>query len=243
VSGAHHIIIGGGGSIQNCALTRTDTAVRAYGAGLHASGNRLEVNNVGWLLGKDSAGTAVGLKGFSITSSTFEGNWTGFYFAGPCDGFYVGSHTMQGHDLTNAGQPPNTQGTQYSIRIDADCATNGVIEGISIGNWHDVACVSIANATARTNLVLRNITSTQTGSSGASWTVPTNAYTALIENCNTKPIWTYSQLPTGGNILEGDEFDISDSTTATWGANVTVGSGSNRVRVRHNGTNWTVVGK
>ena len=42
---------------------------------------------------------------------------------------------------------------------------------------------------------------------------------------------------------QGDEFNISDATTATWGATVSAGSGSNRVLVRYNGTNLTVVGK
>ena len=102
-TGAHYIIIGGGGSIQNCALVGTDTAVRAYGSGLHCSGNRQERNNTVWLLGKDSANNPVGLSGFSIVGSTFEGNWIGFDLAGPCNGFYIGSHHMMGHDFSNAG--------------------------------------------------------------------------------------------------------------------------------------------
>ncbi len=326
VSGAHHIIIGGGGSIQNCAVQFADTGVLAYGSGLHASGNRMERNNTAWKLGVDSGGNQVGLSGFSLTASTYEGNRIAFDLAGPCDGFYIGSHNIQGHDSTNAGAVESltqftgsisgttltvlsavsgfdviqvgqivghldgadavtagtaitahlgggggsgstwtvnhsqtvgsetlvtaaagtdlslVQSTQYSIRIGADCATNGVIESIGIGSWHDVACVDIADATSRTNLVIRNITATTSGGAGADYVLPTNAYTALIENCNTPVVWTYSQLPSGGNVLEGDEFDISNSNTATWGATA-AGGGSSRVRVRYNGTNYTVVGK
>jgi len=40
----------------------------------------------------------------------------------------------------------------------------------------------------------------------------------------------------------GQMANISDSNTATWGANVAAG-GSNRILARWNGTNWTVVGK
>ena len=36
---------------------------------------------------------------------------------------------------------------------------------------------------------------------------------------------------------------ITDSTTVTWGANITVGGGTNKVLAWYNGTNWTVVGK
>jgi hypothetical protein len=43
-------------------------------------------------------------------------------------------------------------------------------------------------------------------------------------------------------LLEGEEFDITDCNTATWGATA-AGGGSNHVLVRYNGTNWTVVGK
>ena len=42
--------------------------------------------------------------------------------------------------------------------------------------------------------------------------------------------------------LEGKEYDITDCSTTTWGATAS-GGGSNHVRVRYNGTNWTVVGK
>jgi hypothetical protein len=41
--------------------------------------------------------------------------------------------------------------------------------------------------------------------------------------------------------FEGQECDVTDSNTATWGATVAAG-GANHVKVRYNGTNWTVVG-
>ena len=245
-SGSHHIIMGGGGSIQNCGTKNgAEVFCRAYGSGLHASGNRVERCYTTWMLGKDSAGTASGLKGFSITSATFEGNWCGFDFAGPCDGFYIGSQFMMGHDETNAGvETPDAHGTEYSFRIRANNATNGLIENCVIGSWHEVAGISIDNSSARTNLLFRNNSCTATGGGGSSWVLPTNAYTARLENCNTAAVWTFSQLASegGSNVLEGEEFDISDCNTTTWGANA-AGSGSSRVRVRYNGTHYTVVGK
>lgn len=240
---ANFIIIGGGGTVQNCALVGSNVAVRAYGSGLHCSGNRTERNNTAWFLGKDSGGNAVGLSGFSVESGTAEGNWTVFDLVGPCNGFFIGSHTMQGHAADNAGVIPDIQGSQYGIRIRADCAQNGVISGLNWGNFADQAGIAIENATSRANFVMDCVTSSVSGGTGVNWILPTNAYTAFLKNCNEKQLWTFSQLPTGGNLLEGDEFDITDANTTTWGANVTSGGGSSRIRVRYNGTNLTVMGK
>lgn len=59
---------------------------------------------------------------------------------------------------------------------------------------------------------------------------------------------TYASLPgnVGSNsnypVQDGMEYPIIDSNTAVWGATV-AGGGSNHVKVRYNGANWTVVGK
>ncbi len=52
------------------------------------------------------------------------------------------------------------------------------------------------------------------------------------------PPFTFSTLPAAS---EGLLMNITDSTTATWGATV-AGSGGNKAYVRWNGSNWTVVG-
>lgn len=241
VSGSHHIIIGGGGSIQGCNIKQSDTGVRAYGSGLQMAGNRSERCNTAVLLGLDSGDNNVGLSGFALTSGSWEGNWTCVDFVGTCSGFVVSGYSIIGHNSANAGVTPGIQASQYGIRIRADGAQNGVINGVSVGSQHEVACIAIANATSRANLRFVGVTALQTGGAGVSWLMPTNAQTASFSNCNTTPLWTFSQLPTGGNLLEGDEFDITDSNTATWGATV-AGGGSNRALVRYNGTNWTVVG-
>ncbi len=70
-----------------------------------------------------------------------------------------------------------------------------------------------------------------------------------FQNCNNPTAAvTFAGLPGQAGVhrttaVEGMEFDITDSTTTTWGANVTIGGGGNHVKVRYNGTNWTVVGK
>jgi len=56
------------------------------------------------------------------------------------------------------------------------------------------------------------------------------------------PPTTYSGLPACSSTLEGFEKSVSDATVNTWGTTVSAGSGSYHVKVRCNGTNWTVVG-
>jgi hypothetical protein len=151
----------------------------------------------------------------------------------------IGSNS---HGSDNSGTVPFIQGGQYGIRIRADCARGGVIQSAGLSGAYDVGAFVIANATARGNLVIRECSAAQSGGIGTTWIFPSNAYTALFYNNNEDPAWTYSQLPSGGNVFEGDEFNITDSNTATWGATA-AGSGSNNVLVRWNGSVWTVVGK
>lgn len=51
---------------------------------------------------------------------------------------------------------------------------------------------------------------------------------------------TYSGLP--ASPTEGDIAALTDATTNTWGASVTVGGGSHKVLIWYNGTNWTCIG-
>jgi hypothetical protein len=53
---------------------------------------------------------------------------------------------------------------------------------------------------------------------------------------------TFTLLPTCDAGGEGQRNMVTDSNTATWGANV-AGSGANRVLAYCNGTNWTLIGK
>lgn len=76
----------------------------------------------------------------------------------------------------------------------------------------------------------------------------TKAGLALI-NCDNDVALDmhYADLPGQSGVIlttlvEGMEYNIIDSNTATWGATA-AGGGSNHVKLRYNGTNWTVVGK
>ena len=245
------IVIGGGGVIMGCDFVSADTHVRAYGSGLHICGCRAENGNTGYLLGLDSGNNNVGLTGFSITSGTCEGNTASIDFAGTCSGFLIGPYGIQGHNSGNSGYPLGGQNSQYGINMRAGNASAGTVSAISVGSEFDVAGIWVGNASSRANIVFIGVTSAQSGSTGVGWSLqagspaPTNAFTAFFQNCNISPVWTFSQLPTGGNVLEGDEFNISDGTNSlAWGATATnTGSHTTHYLVRYNGTNYTVVGK
>jgi Pectate lyase superfamily protein len=237
-TGTTGLVIGGGGAMVGCDFVGSDFGVKAYGNGLQMAGNRIENCNTAYQLGYDSAGNNVGMSGFALVSSSIEGNITGIDLIGTCTGGYIGQVGILGHPGSG---PTESSPTLYGLRIRAGCAQSCVFSGIVVQSYHDIASIAIANASRRANNVFLACSAYTTGG-GVAWTLPTNAYTAQFIKCNTQPVWTFSQLPSGGDVLEGDEYSISDSSSATWGSTV-AGSGSNHVSTRYNGTNWTVVGK
>jgi hypothetical protein len=66
-----------------------------------------------------------------------------------------------------------------------------------------------------------------------------SSFSGRICECTTDNIFTFAQLP---SAAEGLTLNLSNSGTATWGANIT-STGANHVLARYNGSNWTVVGK
>lgn len=238
-AGSTGLIIGGSGAMVGSYFRGCDIAVRAYGSGLNIAGMRIENCNTAYLLGLDSAGTDAGMSAFSMSGST-EGCITAIDMAGVCTGGFIGPISALGHDAAGSGESALTP-SLYGVRVRAGKAQACAFFNISAVGC-DTAAISIENASSRAN---NSFISCSAGTGGAglvAWVLPTNAYTAQFVQCNTAAVWTLSQLPSGGDVLEGDEFNISDSSTATWGANVTT-TGSNHVLVRWNGSNWTVVGK
>ena len=192
-------------------------------------------------------GNDVGASGFTIGSSSTEGNIVDMDFSGTCSAFFVGPMGFAAHPTSGPGQ---NFPTQYGIFVRANKASNGVFSGATlIGDLFDTAAIQIDASTTRANLVVINSqfsANAAGGGYGADVIPPSNAFTVQWQSCQFNgyvPAWTFSQLPTGGNVEEGDEFSITDATTNTWGANVTTGGGSDPVLVRWNGTNFTVVAK
>jgi Pectate lyase superfamily protein len=237
-----NLIIGGSGAVLGCDWHDVDTAIRLYGNGLHMAGNRIEHANNAYLIGLDSSGTAQGASGFTIGGST-EGCTCAVDLGGSagavCTGFLINTGA-NGHDKSNSGYPLFTQNSQYGFKVRPGSGSSGIFRSCTTTGALDVAGISIATSSNRTNMVFLNCTGAQGGGSGVGWVLPTNACTAFFNNCNIQPVWKYSQLPTGGNVFEGDEFSVSDINTATWGTTYT-GGGANHGLVRWNGSHWTVV--
>ncbi len=90
-----------------------------------------------------------------------------------------------------------------------------------------------------------------TGTGGVGWKMPAtgSGLAALQFNNSDNPATAmqFHDLPGQGGFsapptaVEGMQFNIINSNTATWGATAAAG-GSNHVLVRYNGTNWTVMG-
>lgn len=235
-AGTVGLIIGGSGAMLGCDFIGSDIGVVAYGNGFQMAGNRIENCNTAYQLGLDSAGTNAGMSGFSLNGS-LEGCLTHIDMIGSCSGGFIGPVGILGHPTSG---PNQNMDSQYGLRVRANAAQACTFYQISTTSVFDVAGISIANATSRADNVF--IGCDGHAVTGAAWITPTNAYTAKFLQCNIQPVWTFAQLGTGSNALEGDEENVSDSNTSTWG-NTAAGSGSNHVLVRYNGSNWTVVGK
>lgn len=185
-------------------------------------------------------GNDKGASGFVLHGGSTEGNWNGAIYAGTCTGFYHGSMGFLGH--SNSG-PLQNLATQYHLVVGAN-SSNGMFQGLyGLGDLAAVAGGRVDTAASRANLLFTACTLATHGGGGVDWILPTNAYTAQFMLCNTQPVWTFAGLPTGGNVLAGDMFVISDPNTNTWGANVTGSGALGQCLVRWNGSNWTVVGK
>ena len=247
-----NLIIGGSGAVLGCDFHDGDTAIRMYGKGLFLAGNRGEQCNNHYLIGTDSAGNPQAASGFVILGGSTEGCTIGLDMGGPglgvCSGFFVEVSNL-GH--STSGYPTGVQASQYGIHVRANCANSGVFYGSGSGQWIDVAGIQIDNSSSRANLVFISCSPQVSVGTGVPWVPPTNAYTATFLNCSEdagsgsvgfNPIWTFSQLPSGGNVLEGDEFNISDGTNSlTWGQTETAtGTHTTHRLVRWNGSNYTI---
>lgn len=151
--------------------------------------------------------------------------------------------------------------------------TSGVSIGVGMGVFDSGVQVATVTGNHTTDNTLTGVNTTGTyrispsqtlGSrtltikTANDWVPPTNAEakTGLqFQNCTGNSDGlnnlnrTFASLPGGASsnanvpLTKGAVFDIVDSPTATWGANVTTGGGSNEVTVHYNGTNWTVGAK
>lgn len=138
----------------------------------------------------------------------------------------------------------------YGLRIKGCQASAITGNNIAISPaYASVDLTADGNTAGAWNLMAGMLTSAQAGGNGKWILLPSVSKSGwtIIESDNPALVLAFNELPGQTNSLyrtiaiEGMEFNINNSNTATWGANA-AGGGSNHVKVRYNGTNWTVVG-
>ena len=265
------VIGGGGGIIEGCDLrSAAPHGYILYGQGWCVNGCKVERTDTAYRLGVDSAGNDVGLEGFALIGHTFEGCWTCIDTVGTCRGICIMGVVHNSHPMDNSGPGAGgVQGGQYGYRFRANKVQAGLVMGVSSGGPHEFGAIVVEDSANRPFLYfMGNIPgNSDVGIGKPLWQFGTKAHNAgYLMNSNAfgagsfqgatpidYPLWTYAALPTGANVYEGDEYNITDArrasdnaalTTADWGVAVTGGgtTGLRRCRVRWNGTAWTLLG-
>ena len=236
-------------------LTTSGSVAFSANASINVSGLNIAGLNGTFLTAASASGTTVTYNGPASQAGSPSGGGTLFWNA--VDGTFIcvsasgttvtyTAPTGQSNAPTGGGTVG--LGTQYGLRVRANKASNGVFSAFhAAGDLFDTAALAVGTSTSRANLLFLACTFSKGASvTGVDVSPPTNAFTAQFQNCSLGsflPVWTFSQLPTGGNVFEGDEFSISDSTTNTIELPNAAGSGTDHVWVRYNGSNFTVVAK
>jgi hypothetical protein len=246
------LVHGGSGNLANNNFEALGTAAFLYGNGKSIDGGRCERCNDGYVYGVDSGGTNRGLHGFCHSGEEMEGVVTFVDFRGAVTGFSVGPIAMTGHDASNAGLSGHNANSNYGIRVRADTAHAGEFVAASANSWFDTGGIYIEDYTTskRGYLTFVNCNPSIGGGTGAAWRNPSaSVWPKFIEcsgiDASTGPTtgtrYLFANLPSGSDLLEGDEFDISNGSTPTIGSAVT-GTGANRVHIRWDGTSWICTG-
>lgn len=233
-SGSLGLLLGANGPVNNCTITGYEVGARMFGGqgGMQFQGCKFELCGSGILPGSIPTGfTAV--TQYGIKGCYFLNNGTGMYTQG-----FGGSSDIAGLQIiasngTIAGNP------QYGFRVSS--SSKEFVEGISIQGQYAVAGFRVPGGDPNLDKSLfAGIGSVNTGA-GVAYTMPSTGTGGKFLACGAANVIT--TIPTGAaNLVEGDEFNVSNSNTAVWGATYATG-GANHVKVRYNGTNFTVVGK
>jgi hypothetical protein len=246
------LVMGGSGSMTCCDFNALGRATIVYGKGISFNGNRCESSDTAFQLGVDAGGTDRGLSGFSLACQEMEGVVNFVDFMGTVTGFSLCAVGCTGHPASNAGLAGFKHNTDYAIRIRPNTAYYGEISVCNCEQYIDIGGIYMEDYAAaslgkRSYVTFTNCSPAVGSGAGVPWRIPTDsAWPRFIECISMSSNidapygmrYAYARLPTGSDVREGDEFDISDGNTSTIGANVTAGGGANRIKVRWNGTHW-----
>lgn len=255
ITGDSHVLLG-------CDVSGSHIAVTLCGSGHQLIGCHFEVNTRAIALGVfgnaafDGSGnlTSVAMagyiRGFSILAGAYEGNGTAIDFISGVGYGLVQGPVIQGEATSIEGVSTTSQ---YGIRIRDSKSLFCSIIGAQIGGDCSIAGIYLgenSGGVVRTGNVIQGVQSSLNGGSlGSAWAFPTATAEAaagytFIGN-NSRPSWTFSNLPIGGNIVEGDRYRITDGASAkVWGDIITVGGGSTHYGLEADSAgSWRVVAK
>jgi Pectate lyase superfamily protein len=222
--------------LYQCRIQGYDVGIQACNAGLVVSGCAIETTNTAIVLGKDRNGSLSQVSGFNVVGCQTERCNTALYLAS-CAGGLVAGNVFTG-TVGVDGTAPTVYGI-YIMGAQAVHFTGNVISSQATSGGVYLADPNLSGG----NVTFDSCIST-------SWVMPTtNLAMVSFRNCNNpSAALRFRDLPgqpgygAPPNSIEGMEFDITDGSTATWGATVS-GGGSNHVKVRYNGSAWTVIGR
>jgi len=227
-TGSTGIFSGANIAIFGCDFSGFDNAIRAWGEGLSLVGCRIEVNRIGLMLGMHPDGTTWALDSSLIAGSSLEANDTAIY----CNALTASEITSLSI-IGSSGSP--SRGSLYGVYVPAGAASYDVFNAILAAGGFSNSAFSIGGGC---NGVV--FSACIGGNGGRVWSMPGDSTVQFVNCNNPSPAFPFGNLPT--SAVEGMAYDITDSPTAIWGASVTVGGGTKHVRVRFNGTKWTVMG-
>lgn len=176
---------GGDASIRSCDIVHFDHGVRAFGPGMNITGCRVEVNNVGFMLGMDGTGATSNLSKSVIAGNSFEANDTAIQIKGMTTSL-LAAMGIQGSVNSPTGQ------SQYGIVYESGSQN----EFNGIGTSGSFSKVAVRIKVAGKGL-WKNSTAVNTFSGAQLWDVQTNLVDVGFENCN------YTERPddvAGANI-------------------------------------------
>lgn len=210
-------------------------AERLSGTACGIIGGRAEVNHFATIIGSDYRTSNGSLSNGFIIGRSMESNLQAIYckngtlsiISSGCSCFV--SHQALGGFYLNA-----FSGVVQSSGATGNFGTSQ--HGIYIADASD----------SRGNITFISAFASNFSDTTKSWRIPAQAWWGTcVASDNPTLTYTYANLPDGTGSpspIEGEEYNISNSNTAVWGATA-AGGGSDKVKVRWNGTNWTVVGK
>jgi hypothetical protein len=237
-TGSNGIMTGNGTSLINMDIGTFDCAIRMCGTGCNMLSGRLEVNNYSVIFGVDHLGNSAPAIGCSAGGFTNESYLKGMFDLVNADGcclYETGGSSF--HAPT------------FGLRLQSGVA-NTTLLNVSASGVYEMGGTPIiiedsTGSPGRGNTFIGCAASSGTGGI-IPWTMPTKARTAQFINCNnTVPIFTFANLPTGSDVVFGDEYIISNSNVtvvaANFGATVTGGAPNVTAKVRWDGSNWIIV--